>query len=213
MVSRIRTEWIENSGKFERGYRVHMPETKKPCYMTIEFQTERTEREGKDAVGRLLTTMIRVVDYAGEHVKPVDDEDEQEGEGTVMNKGYNILPEMLCPFPRSVPAPLDTGSLKFNFLTIALWEIDAREVLNRHVSAAYFLLPVMKNADASLLGLAIAELAQRFKGNDAELGRHLSGLNLMLQGSETMSDEEKLAAQEHLKPFMHLIKTDPDEEQ
>lgn len=210
VVSRIRTEWIENSGKFERGYRVHKPKTKKPCYMVIEFQTER---EGKSAVGRLLTTMIRVIDYARKHVKPVDDEDEQEGKGTVMNKGYNILPEMLCPFPQSVPAHLNTGSLTFNFLTIALWEKDAREILNTHVSAAYFLLPAMQNADAGLLGLAIAELAQRFKGNEAELGRHLSGLNLLLQESDTISDEEKLAAQEHLKPFIHLIKTDPYEEQ
>jgi hypothetical protein len=216
VISRIRTEWIENSGKFERGYRVHMPETKKPCYMAIEFQMER---EDDDVAGRLLTTLLRVISYAREHVEQedVEDEEEQEGEeeqkGTVMNKGYYILPEVLCPFSQSVPAPIDTGSLKFNFMTIALWERDAREVLNTHVSAAYFLLPTMKNADANLLGLAIEELAQRFKGNDTELGRHLSGMNLMLQQSEMMSDEEKLAAQEHLKPFMHLIKTDPYEEQ
>lgn len=47
---------------------------------------------------------------------------------------------------------------------------------------------------------------------DTELGRHLTGLYLLLQQSEMMSDAEKLAAQEHLKRFMHLIKHDPYEE-
>ena len=102
--------------------------------------------------------------------------------------------------------------LAFNFMVLALWEKDAREFLNTHVSATYFLLPAMKNADATLLGLAIEELAQRFQGNDTGLGRHLTGLYLLLQQSETMSDEEKLAAQEHLKRFTHLIKHDPYEE-
>ncbi|MEO8971894.1 MAG: hypothetical protein ABI406_09905, partial [Ktedonobacteraceae bacterium] len=99
-----------------------------------------------------------------------------------------------------------------NFLTILLWEKDAREFLNTHVSASYFLLPVMKNADATLLKLAIAELAQRFQGNDRELGRHLSGMHLLLHQSEVMVEEEKLAALEYLKRFAHLIKHDPHEE-
>ncbi len=67
----------------------------------------------------------------------------------------------------------------------------------------------MKNADATLLGLAIEELAQRFQGDDAALGRHLTGLSLLLQHSEIMPDEEKLLTQEHLKRFTHLIKNDP----
>src|SRR5437588_2457555 len=99
--------------------------------------------------------------------------------------------------------------LAFNFRKLGLWEKDAREFLNMHESAIYFLLPAMKNADATLLGLAIEELAQQFQGNDLELGRHLTGLSLMLHQSETMSEEEKLAAQAHLKPFTHLIKDDP----
>ena len=102
--------------------------------------------------------------------------------------------------------------LAFNFMILGLWEKDSREFLNTHVSATYFLLPAMKNADATLLGLAIEELAQRFQGDDTELGRHLTGLSLLLQQSETMSDEEKLLAQEHLKRFTHLIKNDPYED-
>jgi hypothetical protein len=47
---------------------------------------------------------------------------------------------------------------------------------------------------------------------DTELGRHLAGLYLLLQQSEMMSDEEKLAAQEPLKRFTHLIKHDPYDE-
>lgn len=102
--------------------------------------------------------------------------------------------------------------LAFNFMILGLWEKDAREVLNTHVSAAYFLLPAMKNADATLLGLAIEELVQRFQGDDMELGRHLTGLSMMLQRSDIMSDEEKLTAQEHLKRFAHLMKDDSEDE-
>lgn len=134
-----------------------------------------------------------------------------------MNKGYYVYPEVLCPFPSAVPAHIRDEfqgqvMMIFNFKKITLWEKDAREFLNSHVSAVYFLLPAMKNADAALLGLAIEELVERFQGNDTELGRHLTGMSLMLQLSEMMSDEEKLAAQEYLKPYAHLITDNPSEE-
>ena len=51
-----------------------------------------------------------------------------------------------------------------------------------------------------------------FQGDEMELGRHLTGLSLLLQQSEMMSEREKLVAQEHLKRFTHLIKNDPHEE-
>src|SRR5207244_11302445 len=134
--------------------------------------------------------------YAEEHLEQEDDDVEDEHEGTIMNRGYYVYPAVLCPFPQAVPAPIrDTFQgevmVAFNFMILGLWEKDAREFLNTHVSATYFLLPAMKNADATLLGLAIEELAQRFQGDDIELGRHLTGLSLLLQQSETMSDEEK----------------------
>lgn len=144
-----------------------------------------------------------------------DNDDEQQHKGT--SKITYVYPVAISPFPTSAPAPIqDTlfgrPTMSFNFELLGLWEIDAREMLNSHVSAVYFLLPAMKNADAALLGLAIEELAQRFQQDETELGRHLSGLRLMLQQSELMPEEEKLAAHEHLKRFAHLIKDDPAEE-
>ena len=204
----------KHSGNFERAYRVQNAETDKPTYLLIEFQTER---EDKDLPRRLLRNFARVNRYAAEDVNQEDDDVEDEHEGTIINRGYYVYPAVLCPFPQAVPTPIrDTFQgevmLAFNFMILGLWEKDAREFLNTHVSATYFLLPAMKNADATLLGLAIEELAQRFQGDDIELGRHLTGLSLLLQQSETMSDEEKLVAQEHLKRFTHLIKHDPYEE-
>ncbi len=218
-----KTEWIEHSGNFERAYRVKNTETDKPTYLLIEFQTER---EDEELPRRLLRNFARLNRYASEDVRQEDEEveDEQEDEevedeheGTVLNIGYYVYPAVLCPFPQAVPAPIrDTLDgrvmLAFNFMILGLWEKDAREFLNTHVSAIYFLLPAMKNADATLLGQAIEELAGRFQGDEMELGRHLTGLSLLLQQSETMSDEEKLVAQEHLKRFTHLIKNDPYEE-
>ncbi len=229
-----KTEWIEHSGHFERAYRVKNTETDKPTYLLIEFQTER---EDEELPRRLLSNFARLNLYASEDVRQEDeevadedeyeddevevedDQEEDEGEhkGTIMNIGYYVYPAVLCPFPEAVRAPIrDTLEgrvmLAFNFETLRLWEKDAREFLNTHVSAIYFLLPAMKNADAALLGLAIEELAQRFQGDDRELGRHLTGLSLMLQQSEMMLDEEKLVVQEHLKRFTHLMKNDPYEE-
>src|SRR5438105_15914161 len=142
---------------------------------------------------------------------------EDKHEGTILHTTYYVYPAVLCPFPQAVPAHIrDTFQgevmLAFNFMIVGLWEKDAREFLNKHASAAYFLLPAMKNADATLLGLASEELAQRFQGDDMELGRHLTGLSLTLQQSEMMSDEEKVLAQENLNRFAHLIKNDPYEE-
>lgn len=202
------TEWIEHSGHFERAYRVQNPETDKLTYQLFEFQTER---EDKWLPRRLVANYATILRYTGDVFKQ---------EGGVEAKGeheYYVYPYAICPFPQSEPAHIhDTffgkPSLDFNFLKILLWEYDAREMLNTHVSAIYFLLPVMKNADANLLGLAIEELAQRFHRNDTELGRHLTGLNMLLQVSELLSDEEKLAAQVHLQPFAHLIKDDTSDE-
>ena len=209
LLKAYKTEWIEHSGHFERAYRVQNTQTDKPIYLVIEFQTER---EDEDLPRRLLGNFATVNRYALKDV-------EREGrhEATSLHTEYYVYPAALCPFPQAVPAPIRETfqgqvMLAFNFMIVGLWEKDAREVLNTHVSAAYFLLPALKNADATLLGLAIEELAQRFQGDDVELGRHLTGLSLLLQQSEMMSDEEKLAAHEHLKRFTHLIKNDPYEE-
>ena len=214
VLKAYKTEWIEHSGNFERAYRVQSTETEKPIYVLIEVQTDR---EDEDLPRRLLANFATVNLYALEEVEQADEDVEQEHEGTIMNRGYYVYPAVLCPFPRAVPAPIRETfqgkvMLAFNFKILALWEKDAREFLNTHISAIYFLLPAMKNADAPLLGLAIEELAQRFQGDDLELGRHLTGLSLMLQQSEMMSEEEKLGAQEHLKRFTHLVKNDPYEE-
>lgn len=207
--------WIEHSGTFERAYRIQNTETTKPSYLVIEVQTERQDEE---LPRRFLVNYMEVNLYAHDDVGDnVEEEEEYKGKGTLMNKGYYVYPVVLCPFPQSVPPPInetfqDEPLLTFNFRVVGLWEKDAREALNTHVSAIYYLLPAMKNADAALLGLAIGELVQRFQGDDTGLGRHLTGLHLMLQESEMMSEEEKLATQERLKPFAHLIKNDPLDE-
>ena len=216
VIKAYQTEWIEHSGNYERAYRVQTEETNKPAYLVIEFQTER---ENKDISRLLLRNFVRVNIHAGEDVRPEngDAEDEPPHEGTIMNQGFYVYPVMLCPFSQNIPAPIrdmfqEKVTLAFNFRVLGLWEKDAREFLNMHASTAYFLLPTMQNVDAALLELAIEELVQQFQDNDTELGRHLTGMSLLLQQSEMMSDEEKQLAQKHLQRFTHLIKDDPYEE-
>ncbi len=170
----IHTEWIEHSGHFERGYRARLTGTDKPVYMVFEIQIER---EDKMLPRDLLLNLLEVSFYAKEDIVPVEDDDdegddENDGsEGNIFNKGFEIYPAILCPFPNAVPAPIRDEfhgevTMAFNFQVISLWEKDAREFLNTHASAIYYLLPAMKNVDAALLGLAIGELAQKFQGND-----------------------------------------------
>lgn len=158
------------------------------------FEDEQNDAEDGDTEGE---------DAEGDGAK-------KKRKGTIINVGYYVYPAALCPFPGQVPTPIRDEfmgrvMLAFNFKTINLWEKDAREYLNRQASSIYYLLPTMKNADAVLLELAIAQLAQRFQNNQPELARHLTGLSLMLQRSETMEEEEKQAAQKHLQPFAHLL--------
>jgi hypothetical protein len=214
VVGVYETEWIQHSGNFERVYRVQNAETNLPTYLLIEFQIER---EDEDLPSRLLVNFSHVNLYVLDDVAERNTEANRQGESTSESRGYDIYPYVLCPFPQSIPAPvreefMGKVIMSFNFLYIKLWEKDAREILNAHATSAYFLLPAMNNADANLLGLAIEELAQRFQSDDEALGRHLTGLSLMLQQSEMMPDEEKLLAQEHLKPFVHLLKTEPYKE-
>ncbi len=214
----IQTEWIDHSGQFERVYRVQNSETNKPAYLTVEVQTSPDDT--KDLANRLLLTNVHMLSVASEDVAEDDATEEEDEaihtEGTLLNKGYFVYPDALCLFPQHVPEDIISTFqgkvlMEFHFRRLCMWEKDAREFLNTHASAIYFLLPVMKNADASLLGLAIEELAQKFLDNDEELGHHLTGLNLLIQLSETLSQEEKEATQEHLQPFSHLIKNESDE--
>ncbi len=206
-------ELIEHTDNFELAYRAHHVDTGDPMYMVIEFQTER---EDENLPRRLLCNFTEtILQYAREEIYQGHDPDTNRG--TIMISGRYLYPAALCPFPSSVPAPIREtidGEVisTFNFKVIGLWERDAREILNTHISAGYFLLPAMKNVDASLLGLAIEELAQRVQHDEIELGRHLTGMNLMLHQSEIMSEEEKVVAQKHLKRFAHLIKGDPYDE-
>lgn len=225
-VERVfKTRWIEHSGNFECTYRVWNTKTETTEYLLIECQNER---EDEELSRRLLANFASVSLYVEEEEerraaskpksksksrpKAKDEAAEGEQKGTIMPCWVN--PMALCPFPQGVPKPIREEfrgqvMLAFNFEVLGLWERDAREFLNKKATAIYYLLPVMKNADASLLGLAIGELARRFQDDELELGRHLTGLNLLLQLSETMAEEEKLAAQVHLKPFAHLLKDDP----
>jgi hypothetical protein len=206
VVGAYKTEWIEHSGNFERAYRVYHPEKKRLIYLVIEIQCEP---EDEELPRRLLCTFVRINRYADEDGEKDFNVVQDERKGTVSISGYYVEPVVLCPFPQGVPAPIRNVSLEFNFHTLGLWEKDAREFLNRQISAIYFLLPVMKNADAHLLGQAIEQLVQRFPDDPLELGRHLTGLNLLMHQSETMSEEEKVAAEKLLKPFTHLLIEDP----
>ena len=210
------TEWIEHSGNFERAYLIHNNEADKPCYLVFELQLERDD---EDLPLQLLSTYARMLNYTLKDVaEDAEQEDRDEDHDKLVllvgEQKRSIYPYMICPFPEAVPANIRDEfdgevNLAFNFLKIKLWEKDAREFLNTHVTATYFLLPAMKNADATLLALAIEDLAQYFKYDTKELGRHLTGLHMMLQLSDTMPEEEKLATQEHLKRFAHLIKNEP----
>ncbi len=244
VVESYDTTLIEQSGQFERVYRVQDSDSNDSRYLIAQFQTDHETRELPfDLMQTMLQVEMNMEDAADPPVVYDNDDDDefnlQNELQRAANKGNtpedeksaadyekrkaakprgthvtsHIYPVIVCPFPSAIPAPIRSELfgvvlMQFQFKRVDLWERDAREFLNIHASATYFLLPCMKNADATLLHLAIEELVQRFQGNDLELGRHLTGMNLLLQGSETMAEEEKQAAQVHLQRFAQLITHD-----
>lgn len=220
VVESYDTKWIEHSGQFERAYRVQDSESDRSCYLVTQFQTDHETRE---LPFDLLQTMLQVEMNREDATDPPviydnDDDDEDSlldvlrelGDNDEGDKGDAQKDEKHPAEDKDEKEQKPRGTHVTSYIyPVIIWEKDAREFLNSHISAIYFLLPCMKNADATLLKLAIEELAQHFQGNDLELGRHLTGLNLLLQMSETMAEEEKQAAQIHLQRFAHLIKHDP----
>ncbi|MBO0784085.1 MAG: hypothetical protein J2P37_35210, partial [Ktedonobacteraceae bacterium] len=99
---------------------------------------------------------------------------------------------------------------RFEFVTVPLFEQDARKFVRNQVLSMYPLLPTMQYVDQKLIQQVMTELAAFYGENEYALGRQFKWLRLCLNRTDTISDMEKERIQEVLMMYNRLWEEDPD---
>lgn len=95
------------------------------------------------------------------------------------------------------------------YRVFALWTLDAREYVQKRNIVMYTFLPAMKDATASLLIQAIADMEQHYSRPD--FARHLRRFKTILQRSTTIAAQDKRVVEEHMDyHYDSLLDEDPD---
>lgn len=125
-----------------------------------------------------------------------------------------VITLIIYLFPAALPeSPLreTSGSeelLKFQFKVLPLWNLDAREYVDKHIISMYALLPTMQHADATLLLQAIDDMIEYYKGSGSTLSRKLLWLSILLHRAETVPMQDKHIIEERLDAFEQLLEED-----
>jgi hypothetical protein len=99
---------------------------------------------------------------------------------------------------------------RFEFVTVPLFEQDARKFVRNRVLSMYPLLPTMQHVDQSLIRRVLAELAAFYGENEYDFGRQFVRLKLCLNRTDTIAEVEKERIREVLNMFKRLLEEDPD---
>lgn len=122
-----------------------------------------------------------------------------------------IISVIIYPFRTSIPeSPLrvavgEEEVLVFHFWVIVLWELDARDYLDRHAVAMYALLPTMQNATYHVLRRALDEMKERYGDDKRRLAEHLLLFDTFLRRSDMVEPEDKEKVGEYLDMFESLL--------
>ena len=127
-----------------------------------------------------------------------------------------VISVVLYLFETSVPeSPYketsgDEELLILYYRVLALWTLDAREILQKHVIGMYTFLPAMKGANAALLIQAINEMGQRYKR--PQLVRHLTRFRIILHRTKTLSGQDKQSVEDYMHQYQYdsLLDEDPE---
>ncbi len=127
-----------------------------------------------------------------------------------------VISVVLYLFETSVPEPPykeasgDEELLTFHYRVLALWTLDAREILKKRVIGMYTFLPAMNGANASLLIQAINEMKQRYKR--PQLVRHLTRFRIILHRTKILAEQEKQSVEEYMHMYQYdsLLDEDPE---
>lgn len=102
----------------------------------------------------------------------------------------------------------DEELLTFHFKVLPLWNLDAREYVDKHAISMYALLPTMQHANAEILLQAIDDMVEYYKDNESKLGRQLLWLSILLHRAEIVPMQDKHIIEERIDTFQQLLEED-----
>ena len=124
-----------------------------------------------------------------------------------------VISVILYLFETSVPASpyREIGGqrerLTFHYHVIALWELDAKEYIEKRAIYMYTFLPAMKGASVGLLKEAIDGMKQRY--TQEQLARHLARFRTILDRSTMLSEADKQLVEDYMEVYDSLLDNDP----
>lgn len=102
----------------------------------------------------------------------------------------------------------DEELLTFHFKVLPLWNLDAREYVEKHAISMYALLPTMQHANAEILLQAIDDMVEYYKDDESKLGRQLLWLSILLHRAEIVPMQDKHIIEERIDTFEQLLEED-----
>jgi hypothetical protein len=131
------------------------------------------------------------------------------------NHRLPVITIVVYPFTTTVAkSPLcimshDRPILTFVFQTIALFELNAEEVVAQQSTALYPLLPTMEKVSADLVEQAMRELVEIYHDDQGTLAERFIWTELFLERTTTITLEKKEQIKERLDMFGEVFKDSP----
>lgn len=98
---------------------------------------------------------------------------------------------------------------RFHFRTLPLFRLEAERYLQEHLTCMYPLLPAMHGANTAIIAQAMAELARLYREDETTLAQEFTRMQVLLERTTTISDEEKATMGEKLKMYDPLWEEHP----
>jgi len=126
--------------------------------------------------------------------------------------GLPVITIVVYPFKvTKAVSPLRVPKiLTFHFKTLALFELDAEDLVRQHRTAMYPIVPTMQNVHANLIDQIIQELEELYRDDEVTLSQQIVWLKLLLERTDTIpSIEEKERIEKRLSMFDQLFEESP----
>ncbi len=129
--------------------------------------------------------------------------------------GLPVISMIIYPFrTKMAESPLNIASgpkrhISFDFLVLPFFMEEAEHYIREHIACMYPVLPTMRGANNAMLVQAMTELAELYREDHVSLSQQFVWMNLLLQRSDTIDQEEKQKMKERLKMYDPLWEEHP----
>src|SRR5947209_3581029 len=127
-----------------------------------------------------------------------------------------VISVVLYLFETSVPEPPyketsgDEELLILHYRVLALWTLEARDILQKRVIGMYTFLPAMAGANPALLMQTVNEMGQQY--DRPHLVRHLTRFRIILHRTKTLAQQDKKIVEDYMQQYKYdsLLDEDPE---